>query len=310
MSNRFSPSFAYGLQLKSELVQVLRAFDSEGIASIVLKGLPLAEELYGGLSERTMSDNDVVVRLADVKRAAQVLKTLGFRDAQRQDLSTSLKTNFQHPMSRDLPQLGPSLFELHWHAFPPYYFRISERLLFENTRKVSIGQTEAQILNYELGILHLASHWVQHSLSEPRILSDIGRAWDRWGPLAKIDVLGELARRIGAQVALDFCLRSARRGGLCEREIPPLLHTKRGSWLLSALSSEELAARVDSGSVTRTLYTWASLDARHAVKSLSRELFPSRSRMSAIHPDDSPARLVLRFVERPVRGLLNGFGSR
>ena len=310
MSTRLSSSFAYGLQLKAELSQVLRAFSEHNIPCIVLKGLPLAEELYGGLSERAMCDNDVVVRLGDVQRANNVLVSLGFRDAQRQSLSTSLATNFQHPMSRDLPQLGPSLFELHWHAFPPYYFQTDEALLFTNTRPVFVGQVEARVLSYELGILHLVSHYLQHTLGEPRILCDLGRAWDRWGPLADQNTLSTLAKRIGARVALDFCLRATHRAGLCEREVPKTLHTRRGSWLLSLLSKGELASGDQKPDLKRTLYTWAALDRHHATRSALRELFPSHNRMSAIHPDDGAVRLLLRFAERPARGLFKRIGQR
>lgn len=65
------------LQLAGEQVRLMRALEREGIAALGVKGLPLAQRLYGEQGIRHAGDIDLLVRIRDVERADRILQTTG-----------------------------------------------------------------------------------------------------------------------------------------------------------------------------------------------------------------------------------------
>src|SRR6266542_3108756 len=64
--------------LADDLLRVLAAFRQAGVAAIPVKGIVLAETLYGGLALRSLGDLDVLVRPDDLPAARRSLAALGF----------------------------------------------------------------------------------------------------------------------------------------------------------------------------------------------------------------------------------------
>ena len=61
-----------------ELRLLLSALKPEGIPLILLKGIFLADAVYGDIGLREMNDIDVLVRPADLTRIAEVLTGMGY----------------------------------------------------------------------------------------------------------------------------------------------------------------------------------------------------------------------------------------
>jgi putative nucleotidyltransferase-like protein len=66
------------LRLYRELAVVLTALRQAGIPVIVLKGAHLAKAVYGNIALRPMGDLDLLVKAADLSRAAAALRDLGY----------------------------------------------------------------------------------------------------------------------------------------------------------------------------------------------------------------------------------------
>lgn len=66
------------IYLLSEAEKVTRAFRSNKIPLLFLKGIALLETVYPNLNDREISDIDLLIRPGDLERGAAVLKTLGY----------------------------------------------------------------------------------------------------------------------------------------------------------------------------------------------------------------------------------------
>src|SRR6185437_6971187 len=69
------------LEIADELAGVTRAFQSHGIPFAVFKGAAVSLQLYGRLAAREYNDLDLIVPLADVARAEELLSVRGYRPA-------------------------------------------------------------------------------------------------------------------------------------------------------------------------------------------------------------------------------------
>lgn len=66
-------------QLAGEHLRLARALEREGIPALGVKGLPLAQRLYGEQGIRHAGDIDLLVRLRDVEKADRILQAEGLR---------------------------------------------------------------------------------------------------------------------------------------------------------------------------------------------------------------------------------------
>jgi len=71
---------ARNLALAGELRKLLRTFRDQRIPCLPLRGLALAERLYGDIPPRPMGDIDLLVRKEDVHRVQALFEALGFSE--------------------------------------------------------------------------------------------------------------------------------------------------------------------------------------------------------------------------------------
>ena len=67
------------LLLTAELIKIMDAFGSHGIAAVPYKGPVLAEQAYGDLALRQFEDVDIILRQIDLSQANQEMLGLGYR---------------------------------------------------------------------------------------------------------------------------------------------------------------------------------------------------------------------------------------
>jgi hypothetical protein len=61
-----------------EMIRLIRLFQEQGISSLVLKGVPLAEKLYQDITLRMSKDIDILVPLENLARAEKILQAAGY----------------------------------------------------------------------------------------------------------------------------------------------------------------------------------------------------------------------------------------
>ena len=98
-------------KLFHEVGKILRALQAAGIPVIPLKGVCLAEAVYGNLALRQIGDVDLLVPPANLATALEVLRTLGYAAAQPFDIEGQRQVCHHMP---PLSRRGGATLELHW----------------------------------------------------------------------------------------------------------------------------------------------------------------------------------------------------
>ena len=107
---------AKNLMLFADLAKIVVAAQTAGWPVIPLKGAFLAEAVYGDIALRPMADLDLLVKPADLPRAIETLRRLGYESEQPFD-PVAQQAGFQDmpPMRRP----GGAMVELHWTLVTP-----------------------------------------------------------------------------------------------------------------------------------------------------------------------------------------------
>jgi Uncharacterised nucleotidyltransferase len=193
------------------LTTVLGRFDAAGVPVIPLKGVALAESLYGDPTLRVCSDIDILVPRVAVADAFRLLIAEGLAPEEgeltpaRMDLL--LKSDIECAF---VPRSGSVswLLELHWDiAWRWLRNSVATDDIWAEARPQTVLGVEAQALSPEWEILYLIVHAARHRLRALKWLVDIHEAcsarqvdWVR---------LRDKARRLGwekvLQVTLSTC---------------------------------------------------------------------------------------------------------
>lgn len=289
------------LLLEAELLCIARAFREAGIDFIVLKGVPLTRRLHDRLDARTMVDNDILVRRPDVARAAHCLKGLGYQPSEFHTLEGDLRSTYQSALTRVTPGGGSVWVELHWSAFAPKMFPVSEELEWSRVEPFQLKSERLLVFDATMTLVHLAAHFAQHECTHPRILEDIAAAWNRWH--ARIDRadLAQLSSLTGVRPTLAYTLDAVAALGWLTSE-PPALDSLRVPALLGLLPARRLIDP-EASQYARILFTALLLRPRCAAGWLVGHVLPPIETLAAVHETDVSPWLYLRYASRPFRGL-------
>jgi hypothetical protein len=133
------------------------AFGQAGVAALPVKGVVLAETLYGSLALRPLGDLDVLVRPKDLPAARAALGELGFFQSAEPGYE-----NAYHPY-HDPPyyvktESGTVCLELHWGLWASHFFQLETDALWRRAVQARIHGADLSILSPEDTLLHLAIH--------------------------------------------------------------------------------------------------------------------------------------------------------
>lgn len=139
------------------LQQILRAFVRAGIDVIALKGVALAERVYGNIGLRVMSDIDLLVRRGQIQLAASLLDELGYT----WERPLTPRVHPFHLPPRFSPD-GASVVELHHHIFEPQRVQLDagEVLdrLWRRCQAATIASTPVRVFAPTDMLLHVILH--------------------------------------------------------------------------------------------------------------------------------------------------------
>lgn len=289
------------LQLSAELLRIAAAFDDAGIPFVVLKGMPLAERLFGRLDRRAAIDNDLLVHPRDVPQARSVLEAFGYvprdhafsfeRDARRYNQLAFLRSE----PSRTF------VCELHWTAFMPLLAHVPVEVQWRMTRLQPFMHRAVRVFDDAMTIVHLAYHFAQHRFEERRILEELAAAWTAASPADRARAL-EVAPSSGLRALTLFSLSAARDLGLVEGGlVGPSRRIRLARRLLPSVRLFDAAPR--SGYARIALVFLLGSPWRYP-RFAYRSLFPTLDQLSVIYREPRSPRLYRHYVTRPVRGLV------
>jgi hypothetical protein len=190
------------LEIAEELAGIVQSFRVHGIPFALFKGAALSIQLYGRLAAREYNDLDLIVPMADVARAEDLLSARGYRPAFSE---ARFRRFFQgHQGQTAFRREGGTVdLDLHWTfsgAFLPFPLRDGE--IWECLTSVPIAGVEVPTVAPADTVLLLAGHGTKEGWRSLMWLRDFAFAVERWRDLDWAD----LHRRAGRNGCGDSVL--------------------------------------------------------------------------------------------------------
>lgn len=202
---------AAAVRVQDQLAETLSVLQKAGVAAIPLKGAWLAEQVYGDIVQRPMSDIDLLIRPEDSSAASRALEACGYASTiVDQPGGWSKGGEFRHPRRRAAIELQWQLWHPSHGLLPP----VDTSRLWATVRRGIVAGVEVPVLLPATHLLYLTYHLQAHLWRFPaRAHLDIVLLGRRYAPeLSPGDLVDEAAAwGLGLrapfvwQVAHDVC---------------------------------------------------------------------------------------------------------
>ncbi len=190
--------------LTQELVRILTRLGEAGIRVIPIKGIALAESLYGDVALRTCADLDTLIHPQDLSQGLLVLTSAGYRHAFATPPSIRLLARYGRDCAL-VREEGRWIYPLQVHCGLIWGGPVERRLLARLWGKAS-SKPYRSAPAYELSptheFLYLAVHAARHGLSSFKWIVDLDWLISR-GRLNWNEVAGE-TRALGWEHPVGF----------------------------------------------------------------------------------------------------------
>ena len=194
--------------LTSQLLEIVRLFNSESVPFMPFKGPLLAMTAYGNLALRQFVDLDVLIQPQHLERSIKLLKTLDF--APIDNLSWLNRTNRYMSRNKDIYLTNSDRsvnLELHWKLSGSHFaMPIEVHRLWEQVETVNFAGVNVKSLSFNDLFIYLSLHGTRHS-------------WERFGWICDInellrskqdidwEIVSREAKRLGCENILELTLR-------------------------------------------------------------------------------------------------------
>lgn len=156
---------ARNLNLAGELARILRECAIARVRSVPLRGLALAEQLYGDLGSRPMGDLDLLVDRDALPSVTAILKDLGFHEHDRRP---GFARRFSSTLEFFKDHHGWVIVEPHWTiAYPPFTDTFDMEPVWDRCVKGRVIGIETRLLGCEDLFLHLCFHLIHRRTDAP-----------------------------------------------------------------------------------------------------------------------------------------------
>lgn len=301
------------LRLYGELRTLLTALETEDIPVILLKGIYLADAVYGNVGFREMSDIDLLARPGDLRRIAGILTAMGYESPQPICPDVTLKTCHHLPR---LLKSGYAGFEIHWNLMEPKeHGYVTPDGFWERAETVRIAGCDALALSPEDLLLHLCFHTSYHHQFAfgLRPSCDIAAMIARFGPAIDWQIAVERAGRLGWSRGVYLALYMSRDlvgaevpAGVLERLQPAdMAEAFPGMVRRQILSGKEIAATVPD-SLARLLETGSLLG---KCRIFLQRVFVSKDLLASSYSVPADSVMIYGCYPRRVFDLLRRHGN-
>ena len=163
----------HNLQQLAILKSVATELEKNGLPFFVLKGLPLAQQLYGDIGLRPSSDIDLLIRPSDFKQVHRLLIHIGFQATRPSRKICRGFFLWQKDMTYTHPD-HPSKVDLHWRFDRnPSWNQIDFEALWQQHETATMSGVTLPVLGKNDNLLYLCQHGAKHGWSTLKWLQDI-----------------------------------------------------------------------------------------------------------------------------------------
>jgi len=300
---------ARNLLLSKELASILQACAQSRTPCIPIRGLALAEQLYGDITARPMSDIDLLVPRQALTEVRTILKGLGYREMEHR---TGFSETYNYTLEFLKDRHGPIVVEPHWTlTYPPFVDRIDMDAVWARSVRGLVGGVETALLCRADLLLHLCCHVTHWRERAPLLwfyeLDQVARQVDRagdWPLVVSIarqsrqtpfvgQIMEELRRRFLTPIPDQVVARLARSVPIEPRRSPSGWIAERAERLLA--SNCRLRGR-EEFALFAALPGW-----RAKLRYAAPLLFPSPAFMRFRYGSGGWNNLPFRYLTRSLR---------
>ena len=176
LENGYRQSVVRNIWLTERWKEVNEILEKAGIKHILLKGMALEYTIYGARGLRQMNDNDILIKREEAAEAWHLLQKEGFTF---HTPKSPLHIKIMRDISHHLPALTKDGYSLEIHTNLFDYKTIMETDqpdLFQNCVEINADNKKALVLQHDIHLSYLISHFERHKLageSQLRLYSDI-----------------------------------------------------------------------------------------------------------------------------------------
>ncbi len=198
---------ARNLALAGELRTLLRAFRDQRIRCLALRGLALAERLYGSVPPRPMGDIDLLVRKEDLSQIQALFRELGFREMDRRP---GFAASFSYTLKFFVERSLMVIVEPHWTiAYPPFAHRLDMEAVWSRCVPARVVGEETLSLGREDLLIHLCLHLIHRDDAPFLWLYELDRYLRRESDNMRWDLALSVSREVGIGRLVGCALKKA-----------------------------------------------------------------------------------------------------
>ena len=207
-------SNTYGaLRSLAEMRRLVQELTSAGVNVRVLKGIPLAQTVFGDLSLRSVGDLDILIPEDHIIRTDRILRAAGYRGLFQVERFSPKRLAFYRTHWKDIAYENPHsgyLVDLHWRCFRNSEMPGGDLCASTSTEAVQFGNFEVRTLPRVETLLYLCVHGTLDGWLYLKSLADIA-ASVRMMAVSELDSLAEVASGYGVLPELTAALMLVRR---------------------------------------------------------------------------------------------------
>ncbi len=200
------------LRSLAELRRVVQELEAHGVSVRVLKGIPLAQSVFGDLSLRATGDLDLLIEEGSILEADRVLRGFGYRGLFQVERFTPKRLAFYRTHWKDVAyenrETGFEV-DLHWRCFRNSAMP-GGALCSTRAETVSLGSFQVATLPPMETLLYLCVHGTLDGWLYLKSLADVG-AQVRAMNAEQLDALASLAADYAILPELSAALILVRR---------------------------------------------------------------------------------------------------
>jgi hypothetical protein len=197
----------------SELRRVLQKLKAQTVSVRVMKGLPLAQTIFGNLSLRSPGDLDLLIDESAIGETDQVLRGFGYQGSFALERFSPKRLAFYRTHWKDLVYLNPATgleVDVHWRCFRNSAMPGATLCAASGNETVSFGGFQVETLPRMESLLYLCVHGTLDGWLYLKALVDVA-AQVREMTETELDSLAGLAQCHGVLPELSASLQLVRR---------------------------------------------------------------------------------------------------
>ncbi len=188
---------ARNLALAGELRTLLRTFRDQRIPCLPLRGLALAERLYGDIPPRPMGDIDLLVRKEDLSRVQALFQELGFSEMDRRP---GFASTFSYTLKFFVERSLMVIVEPHWTiAYPPFTDRLDMEAVWNRCVPARVVGEQTLSLGREDLLVHLCLHLTHRDDAPFLWLYELDRYVRRESDAMRWDLVLSVSHEVGVE---------------------------------------------------------------------------------------------------------------